>query len=554
MNGRTWIVALGSAAFVGGCGDGLMGTDPQQALRAGAVIGENVVVSGAGLGTQPATLEITIPVSVPADILSARMRWVGRSLTATGDPNLLVNGHQRTATLLASYEVGGDFPWVFFYEIDAAPLLRPGANRLFVGGFDLPGTSREDGVGLIVRYRDPASPWSAITTLDPHEFVTSGAGAVWEYPIGASTEPRNARLVLFTGDATATAPDRLWLDIGPGPTPTDLVGSASSVMNDVLVSALGNRMDLLTQDLVIPARASHFAYQFESPADVGDSIVHFLSALCTDGDASFCTGEIGGRVWQDADRDGMDGGEPGFEGVNVMLRDGTDAVVATASTDADGAFLFDILCAGDYIVEVDESTLPEGLEQTSCTEGDCSPFAVSLAGDVEVVSDLAFGYAEPVPPAPTEGCFHRLGFWQSAFHRHHRDRCHHDPRIDDETLLSLLPIVQATTSVDWTRGDGHLDFQDVSYGLRGYGPWHGHNRRTCAAAKRQYLACLLNYAYNGAPTDLPVDTDRDGVTDMTWGQMISDAESLLSEGDKGACLAVLRMSFSVNAMESHGCP
>ncbi len=552
MNGKTLIAVLGSAAFVGGCGEGLMGTDPQTALPLADPLRQNVLVVGAGLGSQPATLEVTIPVTTPTDILSARLRWVGRGSSATGDGFLVVNSHQRAATLLASWDVGGELPWVFVYEWDAKPLLRAGSNRLFVSGFDLPGASREDGVALIVTYRDNSSPWTSIQMLDPREFVSSSAGTVWQYAIGVSPEPRNARFVVLAGDATASAPDRLWLDVGRGPVPEDLVGVAPVVMDDVFAAGLGERLDVLTHDVVVPARAAHFAYQIESPAG-GDSIVHFFGALCIDGEASPCTGAIGGRVWEDMDRDGADLGEPPLPGVGMILRDGADAILATTVTDDSGAFLFDFLCAGEYVVEVDESTLPAGYEPTSCVEGDCSPLAVTFDTDTGWAGDLAFGYAEPLPPPPVTGCFYRLPFWQAVYHRHGHG-CRHVPTLDDDQLLALLPIVQAASAVDYTRGDGVLDYDDVVAGLRGR--WHGRegHRNRCNLAKRQYLATLLNYAYNGAPAAMPVDTDLDGVADTPFGEMLAAADRLFKDMDRGACRKASRMSFSVNGMGHEGCP
>ena len=63
-------------------------------------------------------------------------------------------------------------------------------------------------------------------------------------------------------------------------------------------------------------------------------------------------GQIGDRVWFDADRDGQQGpGEVGIEGVTVeLIDDGTGTVMATTTTDADGLYLFDGVAAGTYRV------------------------------------------------------------------------------------------------------------------------------------------------------------------------------------------------------------
>ena len=75
---------------------------------------------------------------------------------------------------------------------------------------------------------------------------------------------------------------------------------------------------------------------------------------------------LGNYVWLDEDRDGMqDAGEPGIGNVVVELIDSTGAVVDTQVTDADGGYLFTDLAPGEYEVRVDETTLPDGFEQTT---------------------------------------------------------------------------------------------------------------------------------------------------------------------------------------------
>lgn len=64
------------------------------------------------------------------------------------------------------------------------------------------------------------------------------------------------------------------------------------------------------------------------------------------------TGSIGDRVWYDTDRDGIqDGGENGILGVTVKLRNASNTVIATTTTNANGNYLFSGLNAGTYSVE-----------------------------------------------------------------------------------------------------------------------------------------------------------------------------------------------------------
>jgi hypothetical protein len=548
MKVKSALVVFFVASLLGACGEqALVNPDSSPSSRAVGTVRENIVVAGAGLGSQPAVLEVTVPVTTPLDVVSARFRWVGRGSNPNGDSRILINGHQRPATLLASYEVGGDAPWVYFYEYDAMGMIRAGFNRFYVSGFDPVAPSRADGIGIAVIYRDADSPWTSIVTVDPREFVSAGRGAVWELPIGASRDPRHGHFLLFAGDCTASGTDNVWWSAGSAPGATDLVGSAPNVITNRLGSAQGTWMDVLSEDVTIPAFASHFAYQLESPADgTGDAILHFFGALCTDGETTTCAGSISGRVWQDVDGDGVqDDDESGLGNVAVNLRNDLDLLVTTASTDETGAFSFALLCAGNYIVEVDESGLPPEMEPTTCGLGACSPQSVSLSADDSSIDGLAFGWAEPL--APATGCFRGVGFWK---HELSVAALVHPgcQRIDPETLRELLVVVDRTTALDWTGGDGSLDLQDAVTILRGKGP------SPRVMAEKHYLACLLNYALSGEDTRIPVDTDEDGVPDMSFGELIELAEGLLASGSNADCREVKRMAASVNAMPSEDCP
>jgi len=83
--------------------------------------------------------------------------------------------------------------------------------------------------------------------------------------------------------------------------------------------------------------------------------------------------EIGDTVWYDEDRDGIqDADEDGVEGVTAILFN-ADGVPVTdmdgnpagpITTDSNGNYLFDNLPAGDYYVQFDLMTLPDGYEVT----------------------------------------------------------------------------------------------------------------------------------------------------------------------------------------------
>ena len=110
-------------------------------------------------------------------------------------------------------------------------------------------------------------------------------------------------------------------------------------------------------------------------------------------------GSIAGRVWFDEDLDGvLDTEEAGITDVSVQLftdpngdgdpSDGT--LVSTTVTDENGNYIFNDLPAGDFVVEVVDSTLPAGLTNTAGVGG-TDPKAVELtAGDN--VENVDFGY------------------------------------------------------------------------------------------------------------------------------------------------------------------
>jgi len=86
------------------------------------------------------------------------------------------------------------------------------------------------------------------------------------------------------------------------------------------------------------------------------------------------TGVIGDTLWIDSDNDGVqDPGEAGIADIDVYLCDSTDMLPCTsvnanetATTDANGNYIFENIPDGTYYIEVDEadSDFPSGLNQT----------------------------------------------------------------------------------------------------------------------------------------------------------------------------------------------
>ena len=74
----------------------------------------------------------------------------------------------------------------------------------------------------------------------------------------------------------------------------------------------------------------------------------------------YTLGTIGDTLWYDNNADGViDSNEMRFEGVEVLLEDASGNIVTT-TTNTDGTYLFSNLPQGNYIVRVNESTLPSG--------------------------------------------------------------------------------------------------------------------------------------------------------------------------------------------------
>jgi len=118
-----------------------------------------------------------------------------------------------------------------------------------------------------------------------------------------------------------------------------------------------------------------------------------------------CNTLIGDRVWEDLNCDGIqDYGEPGIEGVTVILKDGNGMELDRTETSDVGYYEFTGHCPGDgdYTVEVDETTLPPNFQPSSCNvesddtvDNDCSPVNNISLGYNEHNLTIDFGYCHP---------------------------------------------------------------------------------------------------------------------------------------------------------------
>jgi uncharacterized repeat protein (TIGR01451 family) len=122
---------------------------------------------------------------------------------------------------------------------------------------------------------------------------------------------------------------------------------------------------------------------------------------------------IGGRVWLDADNDGViDASESGIAGVTVTLT-GTDTigrpVERTLTTDAQGGYLFENLAPGSYTVT--EPTQPAGTLNGRTNTGNGGGTATPVATLPSAVSGITLGIGQmftandfgEIPPARIAG-------------------------------------------------------------------------------------------------------------------------------------------------------
>ncbi len=110
-----------------------------------------------------------------------------------------------------------------------------------------------------------------------------------------------------------------------------------------------------------------------------------------------CTGIIGDFVWNDLNGNGIqDAGEPGIPGVIVNLYGPNHVFITSTTTDANGAYHFNGLCAGSYTVEVvppaGYTASPSLQGGNPATDSNGSPAPVTLPEDNTTDNTIDFGY------------------------------------------------------------------------------------------------------------------------------------------------------------------
>ena len=173
-----------------------------------------------------------------------------------------------------------------------------------------------------------------------------------------------------------------------------------------------------------------------------------------------CTAAIGNFVWLDQDRDGVqDPGEPGIQGVKVVLQDGLGNEITHTFTDVNGFYLFEGLCAGNYKVVVPSSPpglspSPEGAT-TPDLDSNPNPSPVNLPnGTTDLTHDFGF-----MPPCDgTIGNF----VWYDLNANGVQDAG--EPGIANVSLELRLQIDNSLIAVTTTNGAGLYQFPGLCGG------------------------------------------------------------------------------------------
>ncbi|MDD3328251.1 MAG: SdrD B-like domain-containing protein, partial [Zoogloea sp.] len=200
---------------------------------------------------------------------------------------------------------------------------------------------------------------------------------------------------VFVDERSAAIGDKVWLDSnangvqdagepGIAGVTVKLLDSTGGVVSTSTTDASGNYLfsnltpgDYAVQ-VVLPTgyfasskdQGGNDALDSDIDPTTGKTINTTLSAGETDRswDAGlYQKASIGDRVWLDTNKNGVqDSGEAGVAGVTVKLLNAAGAEVATATTDANGNYLFQGLVPGNYSVKV---IAPTGYTFTAADQG-----------------------------------------------------------------------------------------------------------------------------------------------------------------------------------------
>ncbi|PHI21303.1 hypothetical protein CEQ90_02575 [Lewinellaceae bacterium SD302] len=192
----------------------------------------------------------------------------------------------------------------------------------------------------------------AMTTTDAegNYYFTEGgsAGEIWIDPNG-EVLPDTSYLIVFGDAATAPSDTSILVNGAEYAITMDSTGEGN---NPFFGDSNAETIDV--NGTMLPAICYNTADTTDHTLDVGFIPLATLPA------------SLGNYVWLDENSDGLqDAGEAGIPNVAIVLNDENGDPIDTTYTDANGGYLFPDLDAGDYFVDVDETTLPPGITQTT---------------------------------------------------------------------------------------------------------------------------------------------------------------------------------------------
>ncbi len=169
-------------------------------------------------------------------------------------------------------------------------------------------------------------------------------------------------------------------------------------------------------------------------------------------------GSIGDLVWVDSNNNGVqDGSESGLTNAVVTLRNGLNAVVGTATTDATGRYSFASLPADTYTVTV---VPPANFFPTFDVDGIISPNTATLtlpSGANRTDVDFGYVYIAPAPSVATIGDT----VWADGNHNGLRDAG--EPGLA-YVAVSLRNAANTVIAVTTTDSSGTYHFANVAAG------------------------------------------------------------------------------------------
>ncbi len=168
------------------------------------------------------------------------------------------------------------------------------------------------------------------------------------------------------------------------------------------------------------------------------------------------SGVIGGRVWHDANGNGIiDPGENALSAIQVCLYGPGDLLIECRDSDATGSYSFTGLAGGAYTVDVDQTDpdLPAGYVRTTL-----DPVAVTLAPGENLI--VNFGFRMPPTPTPTNTPTHTPTATPT-----------HTPTSTPTATFTPTPTATATATATPTSAVGCIigkKIDDLHVGLPGW--------------------------------------------------------------------------------------